>query len=512
MKAQTPRSTYRWLPAVIALALALISCRALTPQAETPTPERITPPLVTDAPPVLPTVEVAPTEAMPTVTADVPPPVVAPTPWPTVTPEPAADLTPNGPWLLINMGEGLWATNADGSALTQLTNERVVGPNDLSLAVQPGGRLVAYITGDADHTHNLTLKLLSLPDGGTKTITRLTNAGTEPGNEAMLDSRIEAVRAIADFDSLAWSPDGSMLAFIGVQDGPTADLYTYSAGSGEIRRLTDGPSQGYGPHWSPDGRFIVHFGVNSFGTGAGFSMAGGWAAWASGAGVKTLFTGGGSGQEFAGWVNDRQFLINAWRPDCGPQNLRVMDVETGTARTLVEGCFSSAAAAPFNGKAFVAGGMDGADFHGLWMVDTATGTRVELQPDSTSWVTTQSVFPDVLAMGSSGTVIFSSDGTRMADSPPAGCTYGYQTAGYGMIYAWACSEVGPEPGLWINGPGIETRKIFEGGAGLPMWSPDNTLLFVSGQTLYKALFFQYDPVPVGIVTGDISAMAWVGVQ
>jgi hypothetical protein len=137
---------------------------------------------------------------------------------------------------------------------------------------------------------------------------------------------------------------------------------------------------------------------------------------------------------------------------------------------------------------------------------------VELQPDSTSWVTTQSVFPDVLVMGSSGTVIFSSDGTRMADSPPAGCTYGYQTAGYGMIYAWACSEVGPEPGLWINGPGIETRKIFEGGAGLPMWSPDNTLLFVSGQTLYKALFFQYDPVPVGIVTGDISAMAWVGVQ
>ena len=64
-------------------------------------------------------------------------------------------------------------------------------------AVQPGGRLVAYITGDADRTHNLTLKLLSLPDGGAKTITRLTNAGTEPGNEAMLDSRIEAVRAIS---------------------------------------------------------------------------------------------------------------------------------------------------------------------------------------------------------------------------------------------------------------------------------------------------------------------------
>lgn len=512
MKAQTPRSLFRWLPVVLTLTLALISCRALAPQAETPPPAQITPVLATEAPPSPPSVEPTPTEIIPTVTPEIVPPVVAPTPWPTVTPEPQANLNPNGPWLLLNIGEGLWATNADGSALTQLTNERVVGPSDLSLAVQPGGRLVAYITGDVDRTHNLTLKLLSLPDGGVKTITRLTNPGTEPGNDAMLDSRIEAVRAMTDFDSLAWSPDGSMLAFIGAQDGTSADLYTYSAGSGEIRRLTDGPSQGYGPHWSPDGRFIVHFGVNSFGTGAGFSMAGGWAAWASGAGVKTLFNGGGSGQEFAGWVNEREFLINAWRPDCGPQNLRVMDVETGTARTLVEGCLSSVAAAPFSGKAFVAGGMDGADFHGLWMIDPANGTRVELLPESTSWLTTQSVFPDVLAMTSSGAVIFSGDGTRMADSPTAGCTYGYQTAGYGMIYAWACSEIGPEPGMWINGPGIETRKIFEGGAGLPMWAPDNTLLFVSGRTLYKALFFQYDPVPVGIVTGDISAMAWVGVQ
>ena len=67
---------------------------------------------------------------------------------------------------------------------------------------------------------------------------------------------------------MAWSPDGSQLAFIGAVNGPTSDLYVYDLAEDQVRQLTDGLAHAANPIWSPDGKHIFHQGIIfSFGSG-----------------------------------------------------------------------------------------------------------------------------------------------------------------------------------------------------------------------------------------------------
>jgi hypothetical protein len=168
-----------------------------------------------------------------------------------------------GPWLVFQSPDGLWAINPDASGLTQLSGRVSILPNDFADSVASRGGKIALITSsDLDRRADLSLEILSLPDGGIRKLTPLTSPQTEPGPDAVPgDPEFEAVRAVADLQSFAWSPDGSSLAFMGVIEGSTSDLYTYSLDTGDIARLTDGPSQAISPTWSPDGRFISWLGL-----------------------------------------------------------------------------------------------------------------------------------------------------------------------------------------------------------------------------------------------------------
>jgi hypothetical protein len=164
--------------------------------------------------------------------------VVLPRSTQTSLPQPTPQLAEKGLWLLISTSSGPWAANPDGSGLKQLTQQAIVVPRALNSGVSPSNNQFAFILSNGqDQLHGLTLHLLALPGGEDKAITALTSKSTEPGpTESIGDSNFEAGRAMAEFDSLAWSPDG---------------------------------------------KYIVHFGASTFGTGAGFSMQGAWAVHAS---------------------------------------------------------------------------------------------------------------------------------------------------------------------------------------------------------------------------------------
>ena len=147
--------------------------------------------------------------------------------------------------------------------------------------------------------------------------------------------------------SFAFSPDGSQLAFMGVIDGPTSDLYRYSLDTEEFLRLTDGPTQGYQPVWSPDGKYILHTGADGFGSGAGFQTEGIWTAEADTAAVKTLYTPVPNAAEMIlDWIDDETFIVYSWSQTCSGNNLRTYNIESNQSTVLWEESFNEIALDP----------------------------------------------------------------------------------------------------------------------------------------------------------------------
>ena len=130
--------------------------------------------------------------------------------------------------------------------------------------LSPSGEYLAYNTGVvADQGGDLTLHILRLEDGVViKSIPLVTDdlgermralgeklAASPPEGmddaywteEEFAEAGIFALES--GIGSVAWSPDGSELAFAGQIDGPSSDVYVYNLGDDETRRLTDGPTR-----------------------------------------------------------------------------------------------------------------------------------------------------------------------------------------------------------------------------------------------------------------------------
>lgn len=263
---------------------------------------------------------------------------------------PQGSLPSGSPWLVFAGPESLWAVQADGSGLTQIADEVIKWDRGWESGVAPNGGLVAYISGQDDF-YNLALNIYSFETGQSRLITPLVSAELEPVPGSF--ERVEAIESIAYYDSLAWSPDGSTLAFVGAIDGPSSDLYVYSLADDSVTRLTSGDGQAYQLGWSPDGEYILHYGVATFGTGAGYLLSGTYAARADDSGIITL-SGSFSGDErVIGWLDSRNAVVYTWSASCGPHDLRSLNIETGEETVLFAGNLSEALIDPDSGSIIV---------------------------------------------------------------------------------------------------------------------------------------------------------------
>jgi hypothetical protein len=252
---------------------------------------------------------------------------------------------------VIEAEDGIWAMNPDGSGLTRLNSDIVLWD-----AIAAGGRYVAYATdlqveGDPDGLEGVILRILELPQGTTHTVTeiQIPDEG-QFSHDELFDANFGVLRAIAQ-EGLAWSPDGSSLAFASGHSGASADLYVYSLRTGAITQLTDGPADACQFRWSSDGKYIFHVGVSSFGTGAGHRVAGVWAARADGSGNQLLYEAepDSGGEYLVEWVAPDSVLVYSWRVSCGEVNLRLIDVASGETRVLWPDFFQSVTRIPSDG-------------------------------------------------------------------------------------------------------------------------------------------------------------------
>ncbi len=417
-----------------------------------------------------------------TATAGIPTPTVTQTP----SPEAGSGL------ILVHTGQGLWTARPDGSnGALHITGPLII-PGPLAGALSRINGDFAYLTTSNfnrpyGNYPGLKLNIISLFGRGQFVSLPLTSPETEPGTEFPSD----IIRAMVERKSFAWSPDGRRLAYIGAAQGTSADLYVYSRASREITQLTDGPDQAYDPVWSPDGKWIVHAAAAGFGTGAGISVTGVYAAHADDSGVATLypvpqFSGG---EDFLGWLNDHTLAARSWFITCGPSDLRLADLDTPKVEFLLDGCVSAAAVGA--GSVLFAQSTDTAMFDqnpkpGLWIYlsTNSGGTLRQLSKADIREI--------VWAEGSKTFLALASDNT-LYEVLPTGLirVLAENQRQIPMVSPtglfWAMAD---ETGVWAGKYGQAMSQIFTGQISpnqILFTPPDDTLYFLDAAgNLYSA--------------------------
>jgi dipeptidyl aminopeptidase/acylaminoacyl peptidase len=418
--------------------------------------------------------------------------VIVPTGSATETVEIIATVRETGPWLVLAGPEGFWAYGAGDGSLSHPETRVPLAPQDSTAMPAPAGGRVAYITG-RDGIEDLALDILQLPDGHIESIAlippeHMPAPGTAPGDPAA-----EAVRAIFERTSIAWSPDGEKLAFVGLLEAGNADLYVVEMealekppGERVVLRLTASPEQEIQPLWSPDGEWVIYAAAADFGTGAGMALAGVRVVRADGSGDRLLYdTAGSGGETWVGWLDERTLVVHSWTAVCGSEGLRAVDLETGEARALWAGPFNGVALDPGTGSLLVAvdkftSECGGAAGQGLYFVPGSGGEAARLTDQEAFlpvWAAEAGLFfartpVEVLAVDPRGSAL-------VVEAPgPV-----LPSAGRGGGLAWAVGE-----GIWVGSVGDAPVLVFEGNAALPAWSADGEVLYFLGEAgLYRVV-------------------------
>jgi hypothetical protein len=426
-------------------------------------------------------------------------------------------LRPEAPWIIVSTSNGLWAANSDGANLVQL----IANPRrDINLqeSISSSAHQIAFLSSGADPYHGLTLQMISLPDGKVHKLTALTTPSTEPDADAAPgDPSLEAMRAVVEQPSFAWSPDGKKLAFIGALDSPKADVYVYNLLNKKIQKVSGDAGQDFWPTWTPDGDSILYFSAEGFGSGAGIAMQGIWLAAADGSGSRLLTASTSGGEQMLGWRDSETAVLASFDPGGGSMNrLRLVNIQTKKQTILHAG--QSYGAAVASGIQADAGSLLFFKSDGLYLFtkEDANPHKISSEqsaqigkPPPIQWKEDERVF--VVHFQGDRLSTFMADGSHREDAPFNPASGKTDVSAFGMIWGWTAKGSESE-GVWISGPGLETTQISSLPASAPLWNLENDLLFFIDQDLYRSTFNSHysDTAKIGSLTGNVLEAAWMG--
>lgn len=406
-------------------------------------------------------------------------PTTVPTAAPPFAPNllPAPPLTEEGALLLFEANRGgnwfsLWAVRAGGGGLIELTPDE----NLLNWAVTPGEApgtgILAYMTEqDRMSGTGLMLTIMDIPSRQKRLVLPLTSETTafDPHAQASEDEDFppkidpwNIYLAIERPDSIAWSPDGTKLAFVGAMNGNSADIYLYDRASGAVTQITSGDAQANELRWSPDGRFIAHFAFWAVG-GGGYSIEGLYIAKVDGSGsvrvpdhpaypsgTATTFTG------THGWLSDDTAIV--W----DDLSIRSYNVTTGQTAVYSDGYARDAVIRP-----------GGPVVTYLRETDSRAEGVYLLQADqSPTLIASGAARPrylpalDAFLVGDS---LYSPDGTLTELSEPAPSKPFFSPDGTRI--AWSGT------GLWLGEFGAAPVQVSDEIVGDVIWAPDGSAIY-----------------------------------
>jgi hypothetical protein len=289
------------------------------------------------------------TEALPEPEIDSPIPeeVAQPTPPGETMQDP--DFLPEDYTLAVT-SSGIWMVNEQTREAVQISHDQLDAPWDLNDGMSPDKKFFAFISGFDGASVNPMVVVLDLVNQTTVLQLELTGPIIQPGVEGTHgDPSFEAYGAMQSIGSLAWSPDGTQLAFIAARDGDSADVYLFNRSDNSVTRLTEEAGHASALNWSPDGQFLEYLSIYTFGTGAGAEMAGLWVYDFQIKQAILLESLESNGEDFIAWMDNNRFLINSWGHLCGgAYNLRIVDATSLEQQVIVEEGFSAVAYDPEN--------------------------------------------------------------------------------------------------------------------------------------------------------------------
>jgi hypothetical protein len=462
--------------------------------------------------PTTPVVESTPTGAV-ALQSPIPSPNPAPL-MPSDTPAPTS-LNATGPYIMFEGASGTWVTNPDGSFPTRVSEYelQVWRQGDLHRAISPkGDRMVLVIQND----QGLDLVMVTIPGGETETIAHLLSITRDEDTSDLTNPKGFAYLAITTYENYAWQPgDGRLLAFVGAVNGPTSDLYLYDTRTKETTQLTDGPSQAIFPNWSPDGQYILNFGVSwvpPFGGAIGYAnqMDGVWAVQVSDEKVITLPKPKDAFPHFIGWQDDSHYITFDSDEECESTNLRSVDVVSGETTPIMDYSFYNyIAQSPENGALLFssAPGCPNSLGEGTFLLlpgQTTPSMLLDKRTWEIDWIPESRVFdayPEAL---------FSSDGNTRYDPPVYDKSF-YHAISNNGYQAWEVSE-NNQGRVVVKEPGGEWQTVFTGNARSLIWDPidGNTLLIaLDDGSLYAASVPDFTPREMGTLGGSIDQAVWL---
>jgi hypothetical protein len=412
----------------------------------------------------------------------------------------------SGAWLVYSRADNssLVAQPASGNAVEIVLKTPIAYPADIAAAVSAAST-IALRTGTPSGA-DLALTLVHFPDGKISPATPLLSSVLQEQIKARpADPLPAAATAVNQPDTLAWSPDGRSLAFVGAQDGPSSDLYLLDTTSGNIKRLTTGANQVAHPVWSQDGLWVLFEEVLSFGatTPAPRRVYKLWAAATDHSELRQLYLApaNSDSEQILAWDGSNTFLVGT-QVGSYLHDLRL--VPTSARRTdIVYG-------GPVNAAAY-----DPGEHVLAFIVDDKTGPELGLAPGVYRLDDPKNQ-PQLVQPGEWNGLSYAASLGRFFGSGPQGLLLFSPTGENTLIQKETNASASPD-GLWLAGWGSGARLYAPNGELMQqfstdpvdqlVWSPDSkSLAYHANHKVFALSFPDMSPkqLPADAAPGSLT--------